>query len=56
MDEGKYETALKMLNNLCELFERAAVKEWNSSECFALSTLAQIEDIRDKVEDRNNGN
>jgi hypothetical protein len=55
MDEGRYDTAVHMLNGLCELFERAAVKEWNTEECFALNTLIQLELIKDKVDMRNRG-
>ena len=55
MDKGRYNTAVHMLNGLCELFERAAVKEWNTEECFALNTLIQLELIKDKVDMRNIG-
>jgi hypothetical protein len=55
MDKGRYNTAVHMLNGLCELFERAAVKEWNTEECFALNTLAELEEIRNKVDGRNKG-
>ena len=55
MDKGKYDTAMHMLNSLCDLFERVAVKEWNTEECFGLNTFTELEAIRHKVDERNKG-
>ena len=55
MDKGRYDTAMHMLNSLCDLFERGAVKEWNTEEFFCLNTFRELEAIRHKVDERNKG-